>query len=92
LQEKPETSKADSRGHPTSAKTWNAKSVCTYIFAERISNEKKRLSDGGEKDIGKYRPALLNIFEELSEAELKQCEELAVEWNSKALPDEVQRK
>jgi len=66
--------------------------VCTYIFAERISDEQKRLSDGGEKDIGKYHPALSNIFEELSEAELKQCEDLAVEWNSKALPDEVQRK
>jgi hypothetical protein len=34
-----------------------------------------KLSDGGEKDIGKYRPALANIFEQLSEAELKQCED-----------------
>ena len=66
--------------------------MCTYTFAEHISDEQKRLSDGGEKDIGKYRPALSNIFEELSEAELKQCEDLAVEWNSRALPDEVQHK
>ena len=62
----------DSHGHPTSAKIWNAKSVCTYIFVERISDEQKRLSNSGEKDIGKYHPALSNIFEELSEAELKQ--------------------
>lgn len=51
-----------------------------------------KLSDGGKKDIGKYRPALANIFEQLSEAELKQCEDLAMEWNTKPLPDEVQRK
>ena len=84
--------KMDSHGHPTSAKIWNAKSVCTYIFVERIFNEQKRLSDGGEKDVVKYHPALSNIFEELSEVDLKQCEDLAVEWNSRALPDEVQCK
>jgi hypothetical protein len=66
--------------------------VCGHLFTERISDEQKRLSDGGEKDIGKYRAALSNVFEELSEAELKQCEDATVEWNTKPLPDEIQRK
>ena len=80
------------RGHPTSTKSWTAKSVCGHLFTERISDEQKRLSDGGEKDIGKYRAALSNVFKELSEAELKQCEDAAVEWNTKPLLDEIQCK
>jgi hypothetical protein len=66
--------------------------VCGHIFADRISDEQKKLSAGGDKDIGKYHPALASVFEELSEAELKQCEDFAVEWNTGDLPDEVQRK
>jgi hypothetical protein len=66
--------------------------VCGYIFAEQISEEQKRLSDGGEKDIRKYRAALSNIFEELSDAEVKQCEDHAIDWNTKPLLDELQRK
>ena len=66
--------------------------MCGHLFTERISDEQKQLSDGGEKDIGKYRAALSNVFEELSEAELKQCEDAAVEWNTKPLLDEIQRK
>jgi hypothetical protein len=66
--------------------------VCAHVFSDRISDEQKRLSDGGEKDIGKYRPALANVFEELSEAELKKCEVLAVEWNTKPLPEDIQLK
>jgi len=66
--------------------------VCGHLFAERISDEQKKLSDDGEKDIGKYRAALANVYEELTEAEVKECEECAIEWNSKPLPDEVQRK
>jgi hypothetical protein len=89
---RPAKSKSDTRGHPTSSKSWTAKSVCGNLFADRISAEQIKLSDGGEKDIGKYRPALANVFEQLSEAELKQCEDLAVDWNTKPLPDEVQRK
>ena len=50
------------------------------------------LSDDGEKDIGKYRAALAKVFNELTAAEVKQCEDLAVEWNTKPLPDEMQRK
>ena len=66
--------------------------MCGHLFTERISDEQKRLSNGGEKDIGKYRAALSNVFEELSEAELKQCEDTVVEWNTKPLPDEIQCK
>jgi hypothetical protein len=82
----------DTRGHPTSSKAWNAKSVCSYLFTARISDEQKSLSDGGEKEIGKYRAALANIFDNLSEEEVKRCEEVAIEWNTKPLPDEIQRK
>jgi len=35
---------------------------------------------------------LATIFEELSKAETKQCEDFAVEWNTKALPEELQLK
>ena len=51
-----------------------------------------RLSDGAEKDIGKYCAALNCVFDDLSEAEQQQCEEVAAEWNTKPLPDELQRK
>ena len=91
-EERPAKSKSDTRGHPTSTKTWTAKSVCGHLLANRISEEQKKLSEGGEKDIGKYRAALANVFEQLTEAELKQFEDVAVEWNTKPLPDDVQRK
>lgn len=57
-----------------------------------MSNEQISLSDGTEKDIGKYRAALAIVFDDLSEEEVKQCEDQAVEWNTNPLPDEVQRK
>ena len=85
-------SKSDTRGHPTSTKTWTAKSVCSHLFPNRISDEQMRLSDGAEKDIGKYRAALNHVFDDLSEAEQQECEEVAVEWNTRPLPDELQRK
>jgi len=66
--------------------------VCGQLFSDRISDEQKRLSDGGEKDIGKYRAALSNVFDELNEEEKKQCEDVAKEWNTQPLPDDVQRK
>jgi len=66
--------------------------VSAHIFKDRISAEQRKLSDDGEKDIGKYRAALASVFNELTEAEVKKCEDLAVEWNTKPLPDEMQRK
>ena len=82
----------DTCGHPTSSKAWMARLVCGHIHADRISEEHKALSDNGEKDIGKYRAALANVFEALSKGELKECEDLAVKWNTKDLPDEIQCK
>ena len=70
----------------------NCKSVCGHLFTECISDKQKRLSNGGKKDIGKYHAALSNVFKELSEAELKQCEDTVVEWNTKPLPDKIQCK
>jgi hypothetical protein len=91
-EERPGKSKSDTRGHPTSSKAWTAKSVCGQIFNARISDEQKSLSDGPDKDIGKYRAALSNVFDNLSEEEVKQCEDLAIEWNKTPLPDDIQRK
>ena len=71
---------------------WTAKTVCGKVHADRVSDEQKALSDDGEKDISTYHAALASVFEALSEAERKDCEDLAVEWNTKDLPDEVQRK
>jgi hypothetical protein len=59
---------------------------------DRVSDEQKRLSDNGDKDIGKYRAALTSVFEELDEDDVKECEKLAIEWNTKQLPDDIQRK
>jgi hypothetical protein len=84
-------SKSDTRGHPTSSKSWTAKSVCGHLFTKRISDEQMRLSDG-EKEIGKYHAALSNVFDELNAEELKQCEETAVVWNTQPMPDDMQRK
>ena len=66
--------------------------MCGQVFTDRVSEEQKRLSDTGEKDISKYCTTLSNIFEQLSEVELKQCEDAVVEWNTRALPDELQGK
>ncbi len=90
--DRPGRSKSDTRGHPTSARAWTAKSACGHIFADQVSIEQKALSDGGEKDIGKYRAALSKVFDDLSEEEVKQCEDSAIEWNNKPLPDDIQRK
>jgi hypothetical protein len=43
--------------------------VCGHLFTERISDKQKWLSDGGKKDIGKYRATLSNVFKELSKAD-----------------------
>ena len=82
----------DTHSHPTSSKAWTARLVCGHIHVDRISEEHKALSDNGEKDIGKYRAALANVFEALSEGELKECENFAIKWIMKDLPDEIQRK
>jgi hypothetical protein len=66
--------------------------VCGYILLEEISEEQILLSGGGEKDIEKYHAALTKIFSELEEDDLKKCEELAIEWNTQSLPDNVQQK
>jgi hypothetical protein len=89
---KPEKSKSDTHGHPTSTKTWTAKSVCSHIHSKCISDEQTKLSNDGDKIIGNYRAALGKVFEDLDEVELEECENLAVEWNTKPLPDEIQQK
>jgi hypothetical protein len=91
-EERPGKSKSDTRGHPTSTRAWTAKSVCGYILSEEVSAEQKSLSGGGEKDIGKYHAALTKVFAKLDADDLKKCEDLATEWNTQPLPDDLQRK
>ena len=90
--ERPAKSKSDTCGHPTSSKAWTTRSICGHRYADHISNEQKSLSNGMEKDIGKYHAALVNIWNELTEEDCKQCENNAVEWNTKPLPDNMQQK
>ena len=84
--------KNDIHGHLTSSRSWTAKSVCGHHFVDCISDEHKQLSNGAEKDIGKYHAVLAAVFNELTDAELKRCEDDAIEWNTKPLPDEIQQK
>ena len=79
-------------GHPTSSKTWMAKSMCSHIYVDCILDKQKALSNKGEKNIGKYHATLTNVFEALSEAEIKRCEDIAGEWNINDLPDDIQQK
>ena len=90
--ERPTKSKTGTHGHLTSSKAWTARSVCGHHYVACISNEQKTLSDGMEKDIAKYHAALVNVWNDLTEEEHKQCENDAVEWNAKPLPDNVQQK
>ena len=69
-----------------------AKSMCSHIHADHISDEQKALSNKGEKNIGKYCATLTNVFEALSEAEIKRCEDIVGKWNINDLPDDIQQK
>lgn len=90
-EEQPTKSANDSHGHPTSSRSWTAKSTCGHHFSDCVSDEQKKLSISGEKDIGKYHAALAHVFDRLTESEHNRCEEDAVEWNMKPLPDEIQQ-
>jgi len=66
------------RRSPWSSKTGRPR-VCLYaIFTARISDEQKFVSDGGEKDIGKYRAAHGKRSCNLSEEEVKRWEAVAI--------------
>lgn len=80
------------RGHPIVIKTWNPRTVCGRIHAERISEVQTRLSGGTEKHLGQYGSALGQVFTALSEEEKDECTRMAVEWNKNQIPEEVQRK
>ena len=66
--------------------------MCSHLHAEQISDEQRSLSDNGEKDIGKYCTTLVKVFETLSDAEKKACEDLTAEWNTRDLLDDIQQK
>ena len=52
----------------------------------------KSLFDNGEKNIGKYCSALAHVFDGLTDAKLQECEDIAVDCNTKDLLDEIQCK
>jgi hypothetical protein len=56
-----------------------------------ISEVQTRLSGGVEKHLALYRPALDEVFNELSDEEKERCEQLATQWNTDGLPEDVQR-
>ena len=62
-EEHPVKSKADTHGYLTSSRLWTAKSVCGHHYVEHVSDEQKRLSEGGGKDIGKYHAMLVTVDE-----------------------------
>jgi predicted GIY-YIG superfamily endonuclease len=85
-------SKLDTHGHPTSAQAFIVKYACGQIYIDYVSNEQKKLSNDGEKDIGKYHAALTKVFMQLSEDKQQESKSCAAEWNKGALPDELKQK
>jgi hypothetical protein len=85
-------SKVDTRGHPTSVRSWSGLSVCGSIHSDKVSELQLRMSGGGEKNIAHYKPALSEVWGKLSEEEKENCETLAKEWNTTQLPEDVQRR
>ena len=66
--------------------------MCGHHYSDRVSEEQKKLSDGGEKDIGKYHAALATVFNTLTAEERWWCEDDAIECNTQPLPDDIQQK
>ena len=76
--------------HPTSDRAWTTKSVCGSIFADRVSDAQRALSEGEGKGINTYTPALGQVFGTLSPEEIAQCECLGKEWNEAAPSEDTQ--
>ena len=85
-------SKVDTRGHPTSVRSWTPKAVCGVVHAAKVSEVQIGMSGGTEKILAHYRPALGEVYEALSPEEKENCKQLAKEWNTAALPEDVQRR
>ena len=86
---RPAKAKHDTQGRPTSTKLWTTRTVCGHHYSNRVSEEHKKLSDSGEKDIGKYHAALATVFNTLTAEERQRCKDDAVEWNTQPLPDDI---
>jgi len=50
------------------------------------------MSGGTEKILAHYRPALGKVYDDLSPDEKENCSQLAKEWNTAPLPEDVQRR
>lgn len=84
-------SRVDKRGHPTSSRSWTAKSVCGKLHSHLVAEVQTRLSGGTEKHLAVYSAALGEVFTGLSDEEKEHCEQLATVWNAGDLPEDVQR-
>ena len=73
---------------------WTLQSVMEKYEKEKIKTRAEELSGavrGTAQFLGAYCRARTQISQELSEQEKLRYERLAEEWNSKALPQKVQR-
>ena len=50
------------------------------------------MSSGTEKILAHYRPALGKVYDDLSPDEKENCSQLAKEWNTAPLPEDVQQR
>jgi hypothetical protein len=62
------------------------------IHSDQIAEVQLRLSGGTDKHLACYRPALMEVFNGLSEDDRDHCETLAGQWNNGQLPEDIQRK
>jgi hypothetical protein len=79
----------------TSEKQWNARRVLAAQQGDRIKKVAAELAEaeaGNKAFIGHYQPAITQVFNTLSEAEITQLKETAKEWNETEVPKEVQQK
>lgn len=72
---------------------WTARSVIRETRKEEVKRlilDKHGVAAGSAAMFKHYQPALSEIMQSLTEDEIAEAEQLAVEWNAKASPQEAQ--
>ncbi|KAI0245915.1 hypothetical protein BJV78DRAFT_1158275 [Lactifluus subvellereus] len=90
-EERPGNSKSDGHGRATSSWTWTAKSVCSHDFRIAFPMSKRGVREWGKRH-WKVSCCTIKYIWALTERAMQKCEDLAVEWNTKPLPEYVQLK
>lgn len=83
------------KGSKTSEKNWTARRVLAAQQRDHIKEVAVELAEteAGDKGfIGHYQPAITQVFNSLSEAEVAELNETAKQWNEAEVPKEVQQK